>query len=206
MKHSKQLDYLATIKKNHKIHLHMEPDKDDHVQDKIFRHLRALKNAFRLSSFKTLQTYSTAEHCYYTGILFETIAGYERIHITRDEIYFVYRHDIVETITGDILLPVKIHSEAVKDKWESIERTIIRDKYTYLIPFLDSHLSDHFSKLTWNLFKACDLYELYLFCQEETELGNMTKGIWTVLKNCQNLLPEFNIRFINERIDHIIQL
>ena len=205
MKHSNQLDYLATIKKNHKIHTHIEPEKNDHIEDKIFRHLRALKNANRLSGIKLLQSYSVAEHCYYTGLLFETIAEYERIRITRDETYFVYRHDIIETITGDILLPVKIHSEIVKNKWESIERTIIRDKYTYLIPFLDSHLSDHFSKLTWNLFKACDLFELYLFCQEEIELGNMTKGVWTVLKNCQNLLPEFNIHFINERIDQYIK-
>ena len=206
MKHSKQLDYLATIKKNHKILSHIEPEKDDHVQDKVFRHLRALKNAFRLSSFKTLQTYSTAEHCYYAGILFETIAGYEHIHITRDEIYFVYRHDIVETITGDILLPVKIHSEAVKDKWESIEETIVNDRYPYLELFVDKNINLHFSPEAWNLFKACDLYELYLFCEEEIELGNMTKGIWTVIQNCRNLLPEFNIRFINERIDHVIQL
>jgi len=200
MKLSKDQEYLATIKRNHEIITHVESKKDEHKEDKVFRHLRALKNANRLSGIKTLQSYSVAEHCYYTGILFETIAEYENILITRKEIYYVFRHDIVETITGDILLPVKIHSDVVKERWESIERIIVQDRYLYLMSFLDGHLSEHFSKTAWNLFKACDLFELYLFCLEEVELGNKNKGILSVIQNCFNLLPEFKINYINKRI------
>lgn len=197
---SKDQDYLATIKRNHKIVTHVEGERFEDYGTKIFRHLRALKNANRLSGIKTLQSYSVAEHCYYTGLLFEEIASSEAILITKSEIYYVYRHDVIETITGDILLPVKIHSYVVKHRWESIERIIIQDKYLYLLSFLDSHLPEHFSKEAWNLFKACDLYELYLFILEEIKLGNKNDGVLSVLHNCSNLLPEFKINYIIERL------
>ena len=206
MKHSKQLDYLATIKKNHKIIVQFDKQKDDKEIDTMWRHYNSLRYMNRLAGFPLLHPYTVAIHCYYTGILFEEIAFHENIAITKRELYFVFRHDLLETITGDVLLPVKIHSKSVKEKWESIEKEMVQSKYTYLRSFNNGDMERIFSPEAWNLFKACDLFELYLFCQEETELGNMTKGIWTVLKNCQNLLPEFNIRFINERIDHVIQL
>ena len=87
MNHSKEQDYLITIKKNHKVSTHIENKKGEHFSDSIFRHLRALKNVYRLSSIKTLQSYSVAEHCYYTGLLFELVARHERIVITREELY-----------------------------------------------------------------------------------------------------------------------
>ena len=200
MKHSKDQEYLATIKRSHEITTHVEPKKDEHEEDKIFRHLRALKNAYRLSGIKTLQSYSVANHCYYTGLLFETIGICEGLYVTEREIYFVYRHDVIETITGDVLLPVKIHNKTVKDKWESIEKEIVFTKYPYLRSFLDEYMPVYFSKGAWNLFKACDLYELYLFCLEETILGNENSGIVSVIKNCNELLPEFGINYITKRL------
>ncbi|KKN61482.1 hypothetical protein LCGC14_0521370 [marine sediment metagenome] len=197
---SKEQDYLATIKRNHKILTQVECEKSILGEDKIFKHLRLLKNAHRLSSFRLLQPYSVAEHCYYTGLLFETISEYENIQITKKEIYYVYRHDIIETITGDVLLTVKIHSKTTKQKWAHIEKEIICNKYPYLESFLDEYIPSNFSKEAWMLFKACDLFELYLFCLEEIELGNNTGGISVVIHNCANLLPEFKINYITERI------
>ena len=200
MNHSKEQDYLTTIKKNHKVSTHIENKKGEHFSDSIFRHLRALKNVHRLSSIKILQSYSVAEHCYYTGLLFELVARHEGIVITREELYYVYRHDVVETITGDVLLPVKIHSKAIKNKWESIEETIVTEKYNYLSSFTDKELSTNFKTKTWNLFKACDLFELYLFILEEMRLGNRSEGIMAVCHNCADLLPEFKIDYITKMI------
>ena len=201
MKHSKQLDYLATIKKNHKIITHIEKQKDDEGIDTIWRHLKAMKYATRLSGIPLIQPYSTAIHCYYTGILFEEIAKYEGIIVTPLETKFVYRHDVLETVTGDVLLPVKIHSETTKKKWEEIEAEMVESKYRYLHCYTDEFAEEYFSSLSYKLFKACDLFELYLFCCEETELGNMSSGIWAVISNCRNLLPEFKILTITNYIN-----
>lgn len=206
MKHSNQLNYLATIKKNHVIHTHIEKQKEDKDIDTIWRHLIAMKYATRLSGMPLIQSYSTAIHCYYTGILFEEIARYEGIIITPLETKFVYRHDILETVTGDVLLPVKIHSETTKKKWEEIEAEMVESKYKYLQDYTDEFAEKYFSSLSYKLFKACDLFELYLFCTEETQLGNMSDGVWAVIYNCLNLLPEFNIGYINERIDHKLKI
>jgi len=205
MKHSNQLDYLATIKKNHKIIVQFDEQEGDKSIDRIWRHLIAMKHATRLSGFSLIQSYSTAIHCFYTGILFEEIAKYEGIPISPLETKFVYRHDVLETVTGDVLLPVKIHSETTKKKWEEIEAEMVESKYEYLQNYTDEFAEKYFSSLSYKLFKACDLFELYLFCWEETELGNMTPGIWSIIYNCRKLLPEFKIKYITDCVNPIIK-
>ncbi len=200
MKPSKDQSYLATIKRNHRIHTNVEPEKQELNEYKIFKHLRALKNTNRLSGIKTLQSYSVAEHCYYTGLLFEAIANHEKINITERELHYVFRHDIIETITGDVLLPVKIHSDTTRSRWEAIENEIVCNKYPYLKSYLDEYMPLLFSEESWNLFKACDLYELYLFCLEEVQLGNNNDGIISVIRNCCCLLPEFKINYITNKL------
>jgi len=200
MKLSKDQEYLATIKRYHKVVSHLECDKEINRVDKIWSHLKTLKNIRRLSGIALIQPYTVAIHCYYTGILFQEIADYEEIPINKSEIDFVFRHDILESITGDLLLPVKMHSDSVNKKWNEIEEELVESKYTYLEFYTDSTAKVYFHPPSWNLFKACDLFELYLFCLEEVQLGNANDGILAVIKNCNNLLPEFKIDYITKKL------
>lgn len=144
--------------------------------------LRKLKNVQRLSGKYLIQKYSVAEHCYYTGILFEHFAKLEDINITLIETDFVYRHDMLEAITGDIQRPAKTHNKTINKCWETIEEQL---SFEFgIVRYLDSFADIHFSKVPLKLFKACDLLELYLFCHEEYNLGNQSKDILTVLNNC----------------------
>lgn len=197
----KSFDYLATIKRNHKVCCLHDEKEGDTSFDVFWRHIRSLKNANRLSGFALIQPYSTAIHSFYTGILFEEIAIIENIYVTINEIGFVYRHDIVESVTGDVLLPVKIHSETTNKKWKEIEEELIDSRYSALRNYSDQYAEHFFSEPAFRLFKACDLFELYFFIMEEMELGNMSQGIVEVLMNCRNLLPEFNIDFITKYVN-----
>ena len=197
MKHS---EYLKTIKKNHVIQTHVDKEEGESKVKTMFRHVKAMGNINRLAGIFTIQPYTVALHCYYTAILFQEIAIEEKIKIDIMEIDFILKHDIVETITGDLLLPVKIHSEETKRKWEEIETEIVNDKYKHLHRYLDKFAESIFDPITLNLFKACDLFELYLFCLSEINLGSITKGIWAVINNCENLLPEFKVPYISKYI------
>ncbi len=209
MKHSKQTniaihsDYLKTIKKNHKIETHIDKKEGEPKTETIFRHVKAMGNIQRLSGIFTIQPYTVALHCYYTAILFQDIADKEEIEFDKTSVDFILRHDIVETITGDLLLPVKIHSESTKNKWEEIEKEIVMDRYKYLHWYTDAEAEYSFNSESFNLFKACDLFELYLFCLSETYLGNNSNGIWTVIRNCENLLPEFDVPYIKGYVNNV---
>lgn len=198
--HSNNLDYLATIKKNHKIEDQFSFNKGVESISRTWPYVRALSDAQRLNGMKTIRPYTTASHCYYTAILFQEIALREAIPIHNNEIRFVLQHDVFETITGDVLLPVKIHSANTKRKWEEIE-TEIAEAYPDLVGFTDEDAKATFSVSSWNLFKACDLLELYIFCKDEITLGNRSSGILAVLQNCRKLLPEFDIRTISRYVD-----
>ena len=109
------------------------------------------------------------------------------------------RHDVFEVVTGDVLLPVKIHSNETKRKWEEIEEEIV-EAHPLLKPFTDTAAENYFTHVSWKLFKACDLLELYIFCEEELALGNHGVGVITVLRNCAKLLPEFGFVTITKYV------
>ncbi len=199
MKPSKTLEYLKEIKKDHKILTQFGARCENHFSDD-WPYVRAMMNATRLNGTFLFRPYTTALHCYYTGILFQEIALIEHILVTPANVDFVFKHDVVEVITGDVLLPVKVHSEETKRKWEEIETEVLE---TY--PEL-AHLSDGFAELTFGtrafrLFKACDLLELFIFCVEERELGN--SHVSPVIHNCVRLLPEFGFRRKTRYVDSI---
>lgn len=155
--------------------------------------IRALKNVNRLSGLKLIQKYSVAEHCYYTGILFEYFADKENIHIPRGLLDFVYRHDMLESLTGDLLRPVKNISETSELAWKSIEYDVAEffniKKYTDSWINNDLHI---FEKELVQLFKACDVLELFWFIKEEKDMGNNSKEINIVWNNCLDYLLDVN--------------
>jgi len=199
----KPSEYLKTMKKNYKVQTHVDKRECESKVDTIFRHVKAMGDIHRLAGVFTIQPYTVALHCYYTAILFQEIAMVSGIKFNTTEVDFILKHDILETITGDLLLPVKSFSENTKRKWEEIETELVEKKYVYLFWFTDKHAKNYFSTESFNLFKACDLFELYLFCLSETYLGNNSDGVWTVIRNCENLLPQFDVPYITNYVNNI---
>ncbi len=198
MKPTKTLEYLQEIKKNHKVLTQFSGDYSPISLDWPF--VRAMMNATRLNGTFLFRPYTTALHCYYTGILFQTIALKEQILVTPANVDFVFKHDVFEVVTGDVLLPVKIHSKETKRKWDEIESEIL-ETYPELRHLSDEYAELNFGEMAFRLFKACDLLELFIFCIEEQKLGNLQVGI--VIVNCRKLLPEFKIGSITRYVDSV---
>lgn len=174
---------------------------------KMFTHLRSLKYVQRLSTVPLIQKYSLSEHCYYTGILFERMSELCGLNFTMEEVKWIYRHDVIESITGDMLRPAKNHNETVSGLWDEIEEELTENGYEHLELYRDGLLEEWMSEEGVNLWKVCDLLELWLFCTEEYELGNRSFSVCNIIKNAENLILKtknnivisFAIRFMEER-------
>ncbi len=200
--------YLKTIKAKHRINYADTPVKPITNYEKsvnpeqsfvsTWKHLRQLKYVKRLSGIPTIKECTVAEHCYYTGILFEHFAKEENLIITAEEIRWVYVHDLFESVTGDVLYPVKHYSFYTEKCWDDIEKALTEDKelYNYLRWYLDSEAEQRFSEINWSLFKAVDLLELLTFCQEEIALGNHNIVLQTVVHTCIDILNGSNFKSI----------
>lgn len=86
-------------------------------------------------------------------------------------------HDCSEVITGDLPSPVKYHSQAIRQAYQSIERSAERD----LVALLPESLREDFRPLVvqdelpeehHTLIKAADTIAAWLKCQAELQAGN----------------------------------
>jgi len=194
MNHSK--DYEQTMKRNHVVHTEYTDTKLNYAE-LIFKHLRSLKHGYRLSNKPLIQSYTVAEHCYYTGLLFKWLSCKENVIITEEELLWVFQHDILESVTGDLLLPAKSFNSKTKSYWESIEKELTNETYIYLSYYSDKTGKQIFTPRAWELFKAVDLLELWLFCKEEQMLGNKHRVIRVIIQNCKNIIFPFEFHSIN---------
>jgi len=156
--------------------------------------LRKMRNIERLSSTFKIKNYSLAEHSYYIGILFIKLAEQENINLTSKDIETVLTHDFMETYTGDLVSTAKNLSSETIFNWNNIENEVA---YKYNI---HSYTDEGIKKVLgegsrkYNLFKLCDLLDLYLFTLEEKQLGNRTKGIERVYDVCREEIIEICVK------------
>lgn len=203
MKISNELNMLANMKKGTG---RMRSDKEDisnipkSEYYKMQTSLRKMDNVQRLSSYKLIQDYSLTKHCFHTGIIFMDLARNLNIIITFEEIDFVFKHDILETVTGDLLRPAKNHNDVTEKSWAKIEEQLVHFgcTYSHLIGYTDEYAEKFMSPSALTLFKACDIYDLYLFCLEERMLGNYT--IDEVIFTCQRLLSNCGVSYLEKEV------
>ncbi len=152
--------------------------------------LRKIKTIRRMGPVHIIKEYKLSVHCYYTGMLFQDVAKLNKISITSKEIYWVFRHDLLEVLTGDLLYPAKHTNDITSDAWSLIEETIVKD-YPEFAAFTDTHAKNEIfhTEQSYTLFKACDLFELWLFCREEMKLGNKDEQVLEIVYNCQRWIP-----------------
>jgi len=143
---------------------------------KIFSQIefhRKMSNIDRLSDVLKNKKYSLAEHSYYVTTMFQDFAIIEDIAYTVNDLYFIARHDFLEVFTGDLSSVVKNFSDKTKEAWETIENEVMKTyKLDCYLLFNDKELNEELNEEVIKLLKACDLLDLYLFCIEETTLGN----------------------------------
>ncbi len=142
--------------------------------------------------FKT-RPYNLAEHSYYVTVLFLRFCKLENVGIGPSAIELVMDHDVLETISADLPYHVKNLNESTKRAWNIIEEEVVKAKPAFK-DVSDDALEIGLSSKQFQLFKACDLLELWIFCKEEVLLGNKSVEIQKVIDTCNTLLTQ-KVRF-----------
>jgi len=179
-----------------------EISEEENLFSKTWKHIKQLKHIKRLNGIPIIQQYTVESHCHRTGILFEYFALKENIRISPDELHWVNLHDLLESVTGDILYPAKNYDGYTEHLCKELELSLTtkEEGYHYLRWYVDYIAEQRFDKAKWNLFKAIDLLELMLFCVEEMELGSRVPTIIQIRNNCYDILKRSEFKSVQEWI------
>jgi 5'-deoxynucleotidase YfbR-like HD superfamily hydrolase len=158
-----------------------------------------LDNVNRLAGIPTHKPYNVAVHSYHTGLIFMDLCDHYGKYPSFKVVQWVFRHDMLEAATGDLLYPAKNLNDETKIAWRTIEDEV-SGQNQWLYEYSEDIAMERFTDFFWNLFKAADLYELFLFCTDEYEMGNRNKGLLRVLKNCMVYLADFKVMVITQAV------
>lgn len=83
-------------------------------------------------------------------------------------------HDSAESITGDIITPVKRSSSVLFSEFKALESAAEEKIISTLPDFLQDGIRDLYSLTGYEarLIKGCDVYAAYIKCIQEIESGN----------------------------------
>ncbi|USD36310.1 MULTISPECIES: 5'-deoxynucleotidase [Ferrimonas] len=83
-------------------------------------------------------------------------------------------HDMSETITGDVVTPVKRANDTLYSEFKQLERAAEKRILQTAPPALHSAIEEAFNPggIEQELVKACDIYSAYLKCRLEVAFGN----------------------------------
>lgn len=198
---SKELQYLNELKNSYKKlpSADSETLTDARYITEVLMYAYKQQNVHRLQTIHTIRPYSVALHSYYTAIIFMEICHSLALPIYSDVIRLVLLHDIAESVTGDLIYPIKNYNDETKKLWSALEEEVLRD--SRIAFYSDEKIKDNLSPTHWRIFRAADLYELFIFCTTEWELGNHTAGIKQVIDNCKEYIPEFGIEPLTNGVD-----
>lgn len=131
-------------------------------------------------------------------VLFKYFAFVEEVPYDAIILDRVLHHDLLEVATGDLPYDVKNLNGGVKNNWNEIEGELIRTpEYSYMLKYHDSQLKGVMNDMQWNLFKACDLLDLWIFIKEEIGLGNSHKGLALITKTCEKIIDKMDFPHIH---------
>ena len=174
--------------------------------------LRRLDNIIRYNNRIKCHTQTVAAHSYYVSYTMMRLL--ELVDLPHDIKYkllsYCLIHDAAEIHVGDMPHDVKAAYPKIKEMLEQFE-----DDF-----YIQSGLSDvanvirdDYQKIKYNLFKLCDLMDVFMYAKEEIYLGNQTLEMSNILsqavEDCNTIvkalkfykvIPEdFNfIKFLDE--------
>lgn len=158
------------------------------------RYYRKMKNVQRLGMIHVNRSYNLLEHCYMTAMLFKHFASLEDVPYDMDVFDIILHHDVVEVETTDLPHPIKNFSPKVKEAWEEIENEVTK-RHHQLNRYSDKNIKLGLTQRQFDLFKVCDTIDLLIFVREEIAIGNRTKDILEVEKNCLSILDNIQTYF-----------
>lgn len=151
------------------------------------RYYRKMKNIERLSGTFHIRPYNLLEHSYMVGMLFINFAKLEGVEYNEKTLETVFNHDILEAETGDLIYTVKNHNDNTKFAWRTIEQEVINSNPD-LAPYSDYEMECSLTKEQYDLFKVCDLLDLWIFLKEEQKFGNKSEEVETIIKKCDYII------------------
>lgn len=166
----------------------------------FLRMIRRTSHINRMSGVPTIRPYKLSEHMYMTGQIYELAAEKEKMKVSPESVSWVYRHDVPEVLTGDLLYPAKNLNADVKSKWDSIENQVLKNCTVKEAHLLSEEYAKEsiFSDEEWELFKECDMAELLLFCTEEVQLGNTNPEVQQVIQLAFGILAKSGFKYIQD--------
>lgn len=148
---------------------------------------RRLKNVNRLGVEAILRPYNLLEHSYMVTVLFMHFAAKEGWAYGISCIDHILHHDILETVTGDLPYVVKRFSSTTLECWSKIEEEIV-GVHPQLITYTDDYMERTLTPGQLELFKVCDLLDLWIFLKEEQGLGNTNARCQEIINTCVTLI------------------
>ena len=152
---------------------------------------RRMKNVYRYSGSVIANQQNIAEHGVLTASIFQKLCKMAGETITEKHLDFVMKHDIVETVTGDLLWPAKNQSEETSAMWDQIEQDVVFYQAPCLVDYLESNAVEFFSDKLWDLFKCSDYLEGLYFLNEKLDAGYASKEIFAMIKNYRGALGPY---------------
>lgn len=148
-----------------------------------------MRNVQRLSTSTKLRSYNNLEHSFGVLYLFILFAKVEGIAIDSEVMELVLKHDLLESETGDLLYTVKNLNRNTRKAWQNIEdEVVIQEGKQFLQMFTDDAIQQKMRLDQLKLLNACDLLDLWIFCKQETMLGNYSTRIKDILQRCSDFL------------------
>ena len=174
--------------------------------------LRRLDNIIRYNNRIKCHTQTVAAHSYYVSYTMMRLL--ELVDLPHDIKYkllsYCLIHDAAEIHVGDMPHDVKAAYPKIKEMLEQFE-----DDFYIQSGLSDvaNVIKDDYQKIKYNLFKLCDLMDVFMYAKEEIYLGNQTLEMSNILsqavEDCNTIvkalrfykvIPEdFNfIKFLDE--------
>lgn len=153
------------------------------------KYYRKMRNIERLTGTFKFRSYNLLEHSFMVLVLFRHFASKEDVAYDATTLDYVIHHDALESISTDLIWPVKNFSKITKDCWELIEEEIVK-KHHQLQRYSDKSLKENLTPLQHSLFKACDGLDLWIFLKEEWSIGNHSDKVKEALINCEMLITK----------------
>lgn len=178
-----------------------------------------LKNIKRFSNRSVLSSHSPCEHAYYVAQLALYIAKHENLKLKQEDKYDIgvlldkaLNHDVPESITGDVLAPIKHFDKVMHQKIQEIEEIVTKN---YLIKYLPTELQNSFYSSIIGckegregaLVAICDQLEVLYYLVEERKLGNQQEWVEEVFIHVAKVVETMskNINTAIKLYNHIFQ-
>jgi group I intron endonuclease len=142
--------------------------------------IRRLDNIIRYNNRLKVHTQTVASHSYYVAYSMMRLLEIVDlpIEIKYKLLCYCLIHDISEIHTGDLPHDVKAANPELKEMVEKFEKDFYIQSGMYDII---NSINDDYQKIKYNLFKLCDLMDVFMYAKEELFLGNNTLEMSNIL-------------------------